>query len=190
MIPSSSCSKNQLIADVTTALHTPPAPGSPETPLTPDAAHIPQSGLTPPAARAPQASPTSATPHPQTAPHPPARLGLVRTVPHIARTTKEKQNLSATGAILVEMESAGVAQLAHELAVPFHCVRVVSDLATETFFTDFDSFLTPDGRFSVPRLMLHAIAHPVKGLGEMLRLQKRTAIGAKQLGIFLAACEF
>ena len=124
-------------------------------------------------------------------PHgPPARAGLVHSSPHIARTREEKQNLSATGAILVEMEAAGVAQFAQELAVPFYCIRAVSDLANESFFTDFEAFLTPEGRFSTPRLALHALAHPVKGLGELLRLQRRSAAAARNLANYLDNCKF
>jgi uridine phosphorylase len=121
---------------------------------------------------------------------PPSRSGLVHSSAHIARTGDEKRNLSATGAILVEMEAAAVAQAAQELAVPFYCVRVVSDLANETFFIDFESFLLPDGRFDVPRLVMHALTHPLKGFTELLRLQRRTSAAAKHLGDFLANCKF
>lgn len=124
-------------------------------------------------------------------PHgPSARSGLVRTSPHIARTGAEKKNLHQSGAIIVEMEAAGVARAAHELAVPFYCIRVVSDLAHETFFLDFESFLTPDGQFHVPSLVMKALAHPIKGFAELLRLQRRTSEAAKQLGGFLAKCDF
>jgi len=121
---------------------------------------------------------------------PTARSGLVRTNDHIARTSDEKTNLQRSGAILVEMESATVAIVAQELAVPFFCVRVVSDLAHETFFTDFERFLMPDGRFNVPRLVMAALSHPFRGLPELLRLQKRTSQAAQQLGSFLENCTF
>jgi adenosylhomocysteine nucleosidase len=120
----------------------------------------------------------------------PTRSGAVYSSPHIARTPEEKRNLRRSGAIIVEMESAGVAAIAQDLHLPFYCVRAVSDLADETFFTDFESFLAPDGRFSVPRLALHALSHPVRGLGEMLRLQKRTSLAAQKLAAFLATCKF
>ncbi len=121
---------------------------------------------------------------------PVARSGLVRTSLRIAKTAEEKRNLSATGAILVEMESAAIAQCALELAVPFYCVRAVSDLVTEAFFIDFESYLMADGTFNVPRLVMHALAHPVKGFSELLRLQRRTALAAENLGQYLANCKF
>ncbi len=121
---------------------------------------------------------------------PPVRSGLVRTSPHIARTAAEKSNLARSGAILVEMEAAGVACTAQEMAVPFYCVRTVSDLASETFLIDFERFLMPDGRFNVPSLVLSALSHPVRGFGELLQLQRRTSAAANRLGEFLAKCNF
>jgi nucleoside phosphorylase len=124
-------------------------------------------------------------------PHgPPARSGLVYSSAHIARTIEEKRKLNESGAILVEMESAGVARAAQELAVPFYCIRVVSDLADEAFFIDFESCIMADGRFNVPRLIMQALAHPVQGFSELLRLQRRTSDAAKKLGSFLAECNF
>lgn len=88
------------------------------------------------------------------------------------------------------MEAAAVAAVAQELAVPFYCIRVVSDLANETFFIDFERFLMPDGRFNVARLVIAALIHPFKGMPELLRLQKRTAKAAQELGRFLENCTF
>lgn len=121
---------------------------------------------------------------------PACRKGPIVTSPQIARTSAEKRNLSASGAILVEMEAAALARCATELAVPFYCVRAVSDLADETFFLDFQSFLMSDGRFNVPGLVIRALAHPVKGMGELLRLQRRSLAAARQLGDYLSMCKF
>lgn len=121
---------------------------------------------------------------------PAARSGIVLSSLHIARTSEEKKKLNATGAIIIEMEASGVAQSAHEMAVPFYCIRVVSDLANETFTTDFEHFLLPDGRFDIPRLIMYSLVHPVDGLGELLRLQRRTSKAATQLGGYLANCNF
>jgi adenosylhomocysteine nucleosidase len=124
-------------------------------------------------------------------PHgPSARTGLVYSSRHIARSSEEKRKLNQSGAILVEMEAAGVARVAEEMAVPFYCVRVVSDLADEAFFIDFESCIMADGRFHVPRLVMQALAHPARGFPELLRLQRRTADAAKKLGDFLADCNF
>lgn len=119
-----------------------------------------------------------------------ARSGIVYSSRHIARTSEKKRNLHQSGAIIVEMESAGVAGIAQELRLPFYCIRAVSDLADETFFTDFESFLTSDGRFSEIRLATHALAHPIRGLGELLRLQRRTSLAAERLAEYLDTCNF
>ena len=121
---------------------------------------------------------------------PPVRSGLVRTSQHVARTSVEKKNLHATGAIIVEMEAAAVARAASEMAVPFYCVRGVSDHANETFFIDFESFFMPNGTLNVPRLVVYALAHPMDALPELIRLQRRSSLAAKRLAGFLAACHF
>jgi nucleoside phosphorylase len=120
----------------------------------------------------------------------PCRSGLVYTSRHIARSSLEKANLYATGAIIVEMEAAGVAKKARELAVPFYCVRAVSDLANETFFIDFEKFLMADGQFDVARLVMQAMTRPLSGVAELLRLQHRTSLAARQLSAYLSSCRF
>jgi adenosylhomocysteine nucleosidase len=121
---------------------------------------------------------------------PAVRSGLVRTSRHIARTGAEKANLHASGAIIVEMEAAAVARIASEMAVPFYCVRCVSDLANETFFIDFESFFMTNGTLNVPRLVTYALAHPMDALPELIRLQRRSSLAAKRLAGFLSACHF
>jgi adenosylhomocysteine nucleosidase len=120
----------------------------------------------------------------------PGRLGLVYSSRHIARSVEEKRKLNQSGAILVEMEAAGVARVAEEMAVPFYCVKMVSDLADEAFFIDFERCIMADGRLNVPRLVMQALAHPMRGFPELLKLQRRTADAAKKLGDFLADCKF
>lgn len=115
---------------------------------------------------------------------PEARNGALASIDHIAQTAAEKRNLRATGALIVEMEAAGVARAAEDLAVPFYCVRAVSDLAREDLANDFNAALKPDGRFSILHLLRQG--HP----GELLQLQRRTADAAKKLGGFLNASSF
>ncbi len=119
-----------------------------------------------------------------------SRRGAVVSIQRIAQTASEKRNLRATGASIVEMEAAGVARAAEDLGLPFYCIRAVSDLAGEDFENDFNAALTPDGRFSTPRLVAGALGSPRKRLGELLRLQRRTAVASKNLGDFLVDCTF
>ena len=110
--------------------------------------------------------------------------GAVASIDHVAQTSAEKHQLRATGATIVEMEAAGVARAAEDLGVPFYCIRAVSDLANETFATDFNSALGEDGRFSTTRLVMQL------KLGELVRLKQRTELASKKLGDFLDATGF
>jgi len=113
-----------------------------------------------------------------------AMRGAVASIDHVAQTSAEKYQLRATGATIVEMEAAGVARAAEDLGVPFYCIRAVSDLANETFATDFNSALGEDGRFSTTRLVMQL------KLGELVRLKQRTELASKKLGDFLDATGF
>ncbi len=110
--------------------------------------------------------------------------GTVASIDHVAQTAAEKYRLRATGATIVEMEAAGVARAAEDLNVPFYCIRAVSDLAHESFATDFNRALGADGRFSTTRLVMQL------KFGELLRLKQRTELASKKLGEFLDATEF
>jgi adenosylhomocysteine nucleosidase len=116
--------------------------------------------------------------------------GAVMSIDHVARTAEEKSDLRASGGMIVEMEAVGVARAAEDLGVPFYCVRAVSDLADETFANDFNAALTSDGQFSVARLVAGAFGSPSKRFGELLRLQRRTALASQKLGEFLADSTF
>jgi uridine phosphorylase len=121
---------------------------------------------------------------------PSAKFGRLASIPRIARTAVEKKKLRSEGALAVEMEAAGAAAASEEINVPFYCIRAVSDLANEDFANDFDKSLMPDGRFSAARLILGAFANPVERFGELIRLSRRTALASKNLGEFLAHCNF
>ncbi|MGD1068615.1 MAG: hypothetical protein ABSB15_00615 [Bryobacteraceae bacterium] len=118
------------------------------------------------------------------------KSGIVVSVPRVARTALAKKELRNTGAFVVEMEAAAVARASEQLNVPFYCIRVVSDLANEDFANDFNKCFMPDGRINAPRLILGACASPVRRFGELIRLSRRTALGSRNLGEFLANCTF
>lgn len=120
----------------------------------------------------------------------PFRSGAVQTIERVAQTAREKSDYYKSGASVIEMEAAGIARAAYELGAPFFCVRVISDLAAENFENDFAAALGSDGRFSALRLVAGAVLSPRTRFGELIRLQKRTAAAAKNLGEFLAHCEF
>lgn len=116
--------------------------------------------------------------------------GAVASVDHVAQSAEEKSRLRATGAGVVEMEAAGVAERAAAWGVPFYCVRSVTDLATETFALDFNAALRPDGSFDAMHLVASALLRPAKRFPELLRLQQRCRTASTTLGEFIADCRF
>ncbi|MCU1339930.1 MAG: putative phosphorylase, family 1 [Bryobacterales bacterium] len=116
--------------------------------------------------------------------------GDVVSVDRVAITVQEKCELrTATGAAVVEMESAAVAQKAREWDVPFGCVRVVSDAAGEDLPLDFNQYRDADGRFERTRIALAALSRPFTVLPGLVRLDRHCRRAAERLGEFLANCE-
>ena len=116
--------------------------------------------------------------------------GDVVSVDRVAITAREKCDLRAsTGAAVVEMESAAVAQKAREWDVPFGCVRVVSDIAGEDLPLDFNRYRDADGRFERTRIALAALGRPFTVLPGLIRLDRHCRRAAERLGEFLANCE-
>jgi nucleoside phosphorylase len=118
------------------------------------------------------------------------RRGAIASVDHVVRSKREKESFRSGGALAVEMEAAGALERARAAGVPFHCVRAVSDRATEDLRCDFNRALRDDGRFDIRRLALDAVLHPLTCLPELIRLGKRTELATERLGEFLASCEF
>lgn len=116
--------------------------------------------------------------------------GDVVSVDRVAFTAREKSDLrTATGAAVVEMESAAVARKAREWDVPFGCVRVVSDVAGDDLPLDFNRYRDADGRFERMRIALAALGRPFTVLPRLVRLDRDCRRAAERLGEFLANCE-
>jgi hypothetical protein len=123
-------------------------------------------------------------------PAPPgAATGPLQTAPRIITTGREKSELRAAGNLAVDMEASGVARASEETGAAFYCIRAVSDLASETFVNDFNACLLPDGRFNTGRLVRRAILSPSR-IRELIRLAGRASLAARNLGEYLACCEF
>jgi adenosylhomocysteine nucleosidase len=116
--------------------------------------------------------------------------GVVVSIDHVASTAAEKAQLHAAGAIAVEMEAGGVAERAVAHGLPFYCVKVVSDLASEDMANDFNSALRPDGHFATIGILRSSLRQPLIRIPELLRLRKRCARAALLLGEFIADCRF
>lgn len=117
------------------------------------------------------------------------RRGVVACSPRVATTVEEKAALRATGAIAVEMEAAGVAGAAARAQLPFYCIKVVSDTASETLPLDFNHYRDAHGRFAAGRIAAAALLRPtcLPALARLFRASRRASV---KLGDFLADCQF
>ena len=121
----------------------------------------------------------------------PYRSGPLVSVDRVVGTAAEKQQLRKhSGAMAVEMEAEAVAAYAHKLGVPFYCIRVISDVADESFRVDLNAARKNSGRFSVPRILIQAAWRPLTVGPELLRLRRNAEVAARALGEFFADCDF
>jgi len=96
-----------------------------------------------------------------------ALSGPIVSVPSVVCRAEDKQALSSlSGASGLDMESAALALVAHERAVPFIVIRTVSDLVGEDLPLDFNLFLRPGGW--------------LKGIWELLR-RPSSVVGLNRL---------
>jgi nucleoside phosphorylase len=116
--------------------------------------------------------------------------GVVCSIDRVAQTAEEKRRLRAGGAMVVEMEAAGVAARAQAWGLPFHCIRVVTDLAGETMANDFNAALRSDGHFDTMVILRETLRRPLARLPELCRLRQRSVRAARVLGEFFANCRF
>jgi adenosylhomocysteine nucleosidase len=117
--------------------------------------------------------------------------GLLTTVDRVAITAAEKRRLyQLTGAAAVEMECAAVEVKALEWGVPFHCVKAVSDLASEDLPLDFNKYRDREGRFSRTRIACAALGRPFSAIPGLMRLDRNCRFAADRLGEFLADSVF
>jgi adenosylhomocysteine nucleosidase len=116
--------------------------------------------------------------------------GAILSIDHVVGTSTEKARLFVTGAIAVEMEAGAVAERAAAHELPFYCIKVVTDLASEDMANDFNSALRPDGHFDTMVILRSSMRQPLVRIPELIRLRKRCARAALLLGEFIADCRF
>jgi adenosylhomocysteine nucleosidase len=117
--------------------------------------------------------------------------GAVHSADRVAVTKEEKRELRVlTGASAVDMEAATVERRAREWGVPFLCIRVVSDAASDDMPLDFNKFRDSEGRFSRPRIAAAALRQPFTSIPALLRLNRCCRYASEMLGAFLANCRF
>ena len=114
---------------------------------------------------------------------PPAKLLSIDT---FLGTPSQKRPWSAQGFQIVDMEAAPLAAWAAAHRMPFRAVKVVSDLAEETFALDFNDYRDAAGRFNRASIAWAAATHPFSYAPSLIRMATRGAAASKKLGAFLA----
>ena len=119
----------------------------------------------------------------------PYKTGALLSIDHVAVTASEKSEFHKTGVRVIEMEAAAVAEKARAYNLPFYCIRVVTDTATESFPLDFNHMRDDNGRFSRTKIVAAALRRP-SVFPKLIELNKRCKRAAEALGDFIADTRF
>jgi len=123
-------------------------------------------------------------PTPSSAVPPSLRRGRLLTAAQLVTSPNEKQRLGARHhAHAVDMEAAFAADRCARQAVPFGCVRAISDAADIAVSPALVALLS-GGRVSAPRVLAALFRAPTL-LGELWRLGRDTRRAARQLAASL-----
>lgn len=99
----------------------------------------------------------------------------------VAITVAEKAALrTQTGADAVEMESAIIARMCREFAVPCQTLRVISDTAHEDLPLDFNELMTAEQKLS-PVKLAWAMARSPQRIPALMQLGKNSALAGERL---------
>ncbi len=113
--------------------------------------------------------------------------GTLVTVDKVATTTAEKRELAArTGAIAVDMETAGAVRVAEARGIPWLSVRAITDGVNDELPLDFNALANPDGSVNRGRVIRATLAQPHK-IPALIRLGQRSSLAANNLAAFLVA---
>lgn len=111
-------------------------------------------------------------------------FGTAITVSDILRKAEERRALAASiktvDSVWVDMESAVVARICMERAVPFLVVRAITDLAGEDLPLDLNRCRTSDGDLSRAKVLVSALIHP-SAIPKLLEMRRRSAVCAERL---------
>jgi adenosylhomocysteine nucleosidase len=115
----------------------------------------------------------------------PSLIRLV-TLDHVARDNEKRPLAERYQAVLVDMEAATIARLAHAHSIPFLCLKAISDGYTD-ILPDFNRFLDPQGQLRLPAFIAHALLRP-RYWPPLVRLGKNSKQAAQKLAVALPAC--
>ena len=113
--------------------------------------------------------------------------GMLVTVDRVATTAAEKRELAKrTGAIAVDMETAGAVRVAEARGIPWLAVRAITDGVNDALPLDFNALANPDGSVNRGRVIRATLAQPHK-IPALIRLGQRSSLAANNLAAFLVA---
>jgi adenosylhomocysteine nucleosidase len=106
---------------------------------------------------------------------------LLVTSPKVADEVEKRRLADTYRAEFVDMEAAGIAQLAAMRGIPFYCLKGVSDGLTDQL-PDFNRFISEGGQFKLPMFILFILIRPWywSGLMRMGENSKKAAIGIRE----------
>jgi adenosylhomocysteine nucleosidase len=114
--------------------------------------------------------------------HLPVHTGRVVSVGRIFGSAEDKRRVAEqTGAIALDMESAGIGASAAERGIPFVVLRSASDLVDEDLPLDFNLFLHPH---SWSEALWVSAARPRRVL-ELVRLRRQMVVACERLTALL-----
>ncbi len=118
--------------------------------------------------------------------------GVILSRDRVATTVEDKSKLrkDSGGALAIEMEAGAVAAWADRHAIPFYCVRVVSDTAGDGFPLDMNRMRGAGGRFDRVKIAGHALLKPWTRIPGLLKLDRDCRLAEVKLGEFFANCHF
>lgn len=104
---------------------------------------------------------------------------LLESLSVITHQSQKQALAKRVGAAAVDMESAAVAQVAHQTGVPFMAIRVIADHAAATVPSSALSAVDAYGRLQVLPLVTSLLAHPAElpaliTLGRAFRAAQKT----------------
>lgn len=113
-------------------------------------------------------------------------VGRMLTVDRVIRTVQEKRRLhTATGADLVEMETAAVVETCRRLSTPVAAIRVVIDTADEELPPHLDTIVRQQSKARQWGAAMGAIFARPKSVGELYQLKENAILASDRLAKFL-----
>ena len=117
--------------------------------------------------------------------NPDLHTGTLVTADKVLVTSAEKRRLKEeTGAVAVDMETAGAALAAAERGIPWMAIRAVTDGPNDTLPLDFNALADAEGDVDRKRILRATLTHPWK-IPALIRLGQRSTLAARNLAIFL-----